>query len=74
MAFIVVDQALEVVDEYHDKINVLEREILMKPKVKNVRDRAYLLRSPSVSFSSDRSLVCLLHPLALRHNSPHPLR
>ncbi|THH20273.1 hypothetical protein EW146_g1051 [Bondarzewia mesenterica] len=35
---LVVDAALEVVDEYRANINILERQILMKSKVKTVRD------------------------------------
>ncbi|KAI0321257.1 hypothetical protein OF83DRAFT_1168596 [Amylostereum chailletii] len=35
---LVVDSALEVVDEYHARINKLERNVLIKPKVKTVRD------------------------------------
>jgi hypothetical protein len=33
-----VDNALEVVDRYHDKILKLEREILLKPKINTVRN------------------------------------
>ena len=39
----VVDQALEVVDEYHTRINQLENKILLKPNVKTVRDRKCLI-------------------------------
>ncbi|KAA1477253.1 hypothetical protein DENSPDRAFT_884939 [Dentipellis sp. KUC8613] len=35
---LIVDSALEIVDEYHTRINKLERQILIKPKVKTVRD------------------------------------
>ncbi|KAI0066622.1 hypothetical protein BV25DRAFT_1912674 [Artomyces pyxidatus] len=35
---LIVDGALEVVDEYHARLNELERAVLIKPKVKTVRD------------------------------------
>ncbi|KAI0042588.1 hypothetical protein FA95DRAFT_1610080 [Auriscalpium vulgare] len=35
---LIVDGALEVIDEYHTKLNKLERNVLIKPKVKTVRD------------------------------------
>ncbi|VDB86254.1 unnamed protein product [Peniophora sp. CBMAI 1063] len=35
---LIVDGALEVVEEYHAKINKLERAVLIKPQVKTVRD------------------------------------
>ncbi|KAG6911291.1 hypothetical protein DXG01_002130 [Tephrocybe rancida] len=34
---LIVDNALEVIDEYHTKINKFERTILMRPNVKTVR-------------------------------------
>ncbi|KAL0952003.1 hypothetical protein HGRIS_008654 [Hohenbuehelia grisea] len=34
---LIVDQAMEVIDEYHDKIKKFERDILLKPKMKTVR-------------------------------------
>ncbi|KAG6817572.1 hypothetical protein H0H87_006949 [Tephrocybe sp. NHM501043] len=36
---LIVDNALEVIDEYHTKINKFERTILLKPNVKTVRYR-----------------------------------
>ena len=38
---LVVDAALEVVDEYRTRLSVVERMILIKSKVKNVRSRPY---------------------------------
>ncbi|KAG5642391.1 hypothetical protein DXG03_002849 [Asterophora parasitica] len=35
--FNIVDRALEVIDEYHNKINKFERAVLLKPNVKTVR-------------------------------------
>ncbi|KAI0042584.1 hypothetical protein FA95DRAFT_1610076 [Auriscalpium vulgare] len=35
---LIVDGALEVIDEYHSKLNKLERNVLVKTKVKTVRD------------------------------------
>ena len=37
LLYIVVDQAMEVVDEYQNKILKLEHNILIKPKMKTVR-------------------------------------
>lgn len=39
----VVDNALEVIDAYHTKINKFERAILLKPQMKTVRRRTFLL-------------------------------
>jgi hypothetical protein len=36
-----VDSALEVVDEYRTRLNMLERVILTKSKVATVRSRSY---------------------------------
>jgi hypothetical protein len=38
---LVVDNALEVIDEYHKKINKFERAILLKPQIKTVRSRMF---------------------------------
>jgi len=38
---LVVDAALEVVDEYRTRLSMLERMILIKSKVTNVRSRSY---------------------------------
>ena len=45
----VVDRAMEVVDEYQNKILKLEHDILIKPSMKSVRYRefSYLLFSES---------------------------
>jgi hypothetical protein len=39
---LVVDNALEVIDEYHAKINKFERSILLKPQMETVRHSGYL--------------------------------
>ena len=39
LIFIVVDQALEVVDEYQGRILKIEQQVLLKPSVKTVRRR-----------------------------------
>ena len=41
MVSLVVDAALEVVDEYRTRISMLERMILIKSNVSNVRSRSY---------------------------------
>ena len=38
---LVVDQALEVVEEYQSKILKLEQAVLLKPNMKHVRRRKY---------------------------------
>ena len=38
---LVVDAALEVVDEYRTRLSTVERMILIKSKVTNVRSRSY---------------------------------
>jgi hypothetical protein len=38
---LVVDAALEVVDEYHTRLSMVERMILIKSKVSTVRSRSY---------------------------------
>ena len=37
----VVDNVLEVIDEYHAKINKFERLILLKPQMETVRHSAF---------------------------------
>ena len=49
---LIVDGALEVVEEYHAKINKLERAVLIKPKVKTVRDREYVCTCFSTHLTS----------------------
>lgn len=38
---LVVDAALEVVDEYRTRLSMVERMVLIKSKVTNVRNRSY---------------------------------
>jgi hypothetical protein len=38
---LVVDNALEVIDEYHAKINKFERSVLLRTKMATVRHRVY---------------------------------
>lgn len=59
---IVVDQALEVVDEYQQKILKLEHDILIKPKMRTVRSCTYLHpASLSYCLSPNICLYSLVH-------------
>jgi hypothetical protein len=44
---LVVDAALEVVDEYRTRLSTLERLILIKSKVTTVRSRSYSFIQPT---------------------------
>ena len=56
----VVDGALEVVDEYHARLSLLEQQILIKSKVPTVRSRAH-------------SYLSIRQPKLMPITSPYPL-
>jgi Mg2+ and Co2+ transporter CorA len=51
----VVDKALEVVDEFHAMIRKFEREVLMKPSVRTIRNRKSLPHLPILCPSTNTS-------------------
>jgi hypothetical protein len=55
-----VDRALEVVDEYHRRIEKVERKVLIKPKVSTVRERGSLSSLSYVSFADCDISACPL--------------
>jgi hypothetical protein len=59
---LVVDNVLEVIDEYHAKINKFERSILLKPQMETVRHSACLLSyvCPRPSPNSDSKSIFFL--------------
>lgn len=60
---LVVDAALEVVEEYQNKILKIEQDVLLKPSMQTVRRRASI--SPS---------TCLAPALLRGRSSSHPPR
>lgn len=57
-----VDQALEVVEEYQSRILKIEQAVLMKPNMKTVRRRKALLQPTYVGLT-DRVSICIVHIL-----------
>ena len=54
----VVDQALEVVEEYQGRILKIEQQVLLKPSVKTVRRREFPFTHISSRFPSASPSLC----------------
>ena len=59
----VVDQALEVVEEYQSKILKLEQAVLLKPSMKHVRRREYKVSCRTIRITIHPSRIQTVHIL-----------
>ncbi|KAI0042586.1 hypothetical protein FA95DRAFT_1610078 [Auriscalpium vulgare] len=62
---LIVDGALEVIDEYQAKLNKLERNVLVKPQVKTVRDLHILSGDLILHKRTLSPIITLVHGLQL---------